>query len=78
MVFNSRQGVMRHKKLRHIEEVMECPRFLEDQCGYSNEYCWNKHTSKKHVKNFHVGDESISNLGFHRDSVNLDAPEHRN
>ena len=50
MVFNTRNGVMKHKKLKHVDEIKDCSKFLTGDCGFSDDYCWNRHASSKHIK----------------------------
>ena len=78
MVFKTRQGVMKHKKLKHIEEVKECPRFIEGDCGYSDDYCWNKHTLNNPIKNVHNEGSKNSEQDFPKSPANLDPPENSN
>ena len=68
MSFNTRNGMMRHKKQRHIEEVRECLKFRTGDCGFSNEFCWNKHTIESHKINTH--DEQV----FHKRSGKMVPP----
>ena len=42
--------MMKHKKLKHIEEVRECSKFKEGECGFSDQYCWNIHTKNNHME----------------------------
>ena len=48
MVFNTKHGMMKHKKLKHIEEVRECSKYKRGDCGFSDKYCWNIHIVSNH------------------------------
>ena len=64
MEFNTKHGMMQHKKLKQIEEVRECSNYKSGDCGFSDKYCWNKHTSSNHIEDH---DEEIpKNQDFHK------------
>ena len=71
MVLTTRNGMMRHKKLQHIEDVRECYKFQTDDCGFSDKFCWNKHTSINHENTEHEEQDQ----GFHRRPANAAPPE---
>ena len=70
MVFKTKSGMFKHRKLKHIEEVPECRKYQVGECGFSKEFCWNKHTNKEHESSSPLADQV-----FHRGQGNLDPPE---
>ena len=76
MVFSTTPGMLKHRKLKHLEEVKECFKFQEGTCGFSDYYCWNKHTVEVniHIKNSHRENVSISKQDFHKSPQNLAPP----
>ena len=65
--------MFKHRKLKHIDEVPECRKFQVGECGFSNNYCWNKHTNKVHETS-----ASSAEQDFHRGPKNMDPPENTN
>ena len=41
--FTTRGGVMKHKKMKHLEKVDVCDKFLKGECPRKEESCWHKH-----------------------------------
>ena len=75
MTFNTRNGVMKHKKNKHIEEIKDCSKYLKGDCGFSDEYCWNRHASNKNNNNSINNSKTITNQDFQRGSGTQDPPE---
>ena len=71
MLFTTRNIMMRHKKLKHIEEVRECYKFQTGDCGFSDKFCWNKHSNK----NLNDNEHTEKNQGFHKRTTNAAPPE---
>ena len=71
MVFSTKHGMMKHKKLKHIEEVKECSKFQTGDCGFSETFCWNRHTMTEHTSKTHEEQEQ----DFHQRPENLAPPE---
>ena len=59
--------MLRHRKLKHIEEVSECLKFQSGDCGFSDAYCWNKHTDiqDNHSRKAKYEGEIETNQDFH-------------
>ena len=75
MSFNTKHNMMKHKKIKHIEEVKECSKFKEGNCGFSDQYCWNIHKAKHMVEH----DEEITeDQDFHQSRNQSDPPESGN
>ena len=79
MSFDTKHNMMKHKKLKHIEEVMECSKFKEGNCGFSDKFCWNRHITKHKDPLMHDTNEVENeiNQDFHSNPVNLAPPEKR-
>ena len=71
MMFTTRNIMMRHKKLKHIEEVRECYKFQTGDCGLSDKFCWNKHTNSNQNDTEHKEKDQ----GFHKRTPNAAPPE---
>ena len=70
MMFKTKSGMFKHRKIKHIDEVPECRKYQVGECGFSNNYCWNKHTNKEHE----TSAPSV-NQDFQKGPGNLDPPE---
>ena len=59
---------MKHRKLKHMEEVSECLKFQTGDCGFSDAYCWNKHTAIQDNHNREAQNivEIETNQDFHK------------
>ena len=79
MIFNSKMGMMKHRKLKHIEEVSKCQKFQTGDCGFSDKFCWNRHITKHKDPLMHDTNEveNETNQDFHSNTVNLAPPEKR-
>ena len=78
MDFSSKTGMMKHRKLKHMEEVSECLKFQNGDCGFSDAYCWHKHTAIQDNHNREAQNivEIETNQDFHKSPENLAPPEH--
>ena len=76
MVFGTKHKMLRHRKLKHIEEIKECENFQSDECGFSDNFCYNRHSRNlsNHNLEGHSEENNISNQDFHRSSENLVPP----
>ena len=66
---------MKHKKLKHIEEIKDCSKYLTGDCGFSDEYFWNRHAANKKNNNSNNNSKTINNQDFQRGSGTQDPPE---
>ena len=76
MVFSTKHKMLKHRKLKHIEEIRECEKFQTGDCGFSDEFCYNKHSKnlREHNKSGHNEDNYIEEQDFHKSSENLVPP----
>ena len=58
--FNTRNGMMQHRKLKHIEVVPECREFALGKCDFTGKEkdCWYKHTKTNQQK----GEQDFQNV----------------
>ena len=80
MTFSTKPAMLKHRKLKHIEEVKECSKYQSGECGFSDTYCWNKHTAKlnNHIKKSHKQNVPLSTEDFREFPQNQDPPENLN
>ena len=55
MMFKTKSGMFKHRKLKHPNQVPVCKRYQTGYCGFSDEFCWNKHNEHidRHTEQIH-------------------------
>ena len=61
MEFKTKSEMFKPRKLKHIEEVPDGRKYQVGECGFTKEFCWNKHTNKDHESSATLADQV-----FHR------------
>ena len=69
--------MFKHRKLKHPDQVPVCKRYKTGDCGFSDEFCWNKHKEPidRHTEKIHEQSGSVEVQDFHKSQENLEAPE---
>ena len=77
MMFKTKSGMFKHRKLKHPDQVPPCRRHQTGNCGFSDEFCWNKHnaTLDKHTEKTHEINASTEDQDFHKSHENMEPPE---
>lgn len=56
--FKSKTELMIHRKKEHINTVRECDKFKEGRCGFTENFCWFKH-SRNMINEQNINDNDI-------------------